>query len=105
MLEKAATIKRFEYSAVHSELKKQTDTAKKQTQITKEQNQRLEKVFAFNITALNKNLENSDLAYNSFNFNKCSISDEDFKELSDNTKYKHLQKIFDKINKTQEGKI
>ena len=30
LLEKAATIKRFEYSSSGSELKKQTDTAKKQ---------------------------------------------------------------------------
>ena len=31
-LEKAATIKRFEYSSLASELKKQTDIAKKQCQ-------------------------------------------------------------------------
>ena len=33
MLEKAATIKRFEYLSLGSELKKQTDIAKKQYQV------------------------------------------------------------------------
>ena len=37
-----------------------------------------------------KNLEDSKLVHNNFNFNKFSISDEDFSELSDDRKCKHL---------------
>ena len=40
LIKKAATIKRFEYSPLHSELKKQTDVARKQYQ-------RLDKVYKF----------------------------------------------------------
>ena len=40
MIKKAATIKRFEYSPLDSELKKQTDVARKQYQ-------RLDKVYKF----------------------------------------------------------
>lgn len=34
---------------------------------------------------------NKKLVYNNFNFNKFGITDEEFTELSDDTKYKHLQ--------------
>ena len=71
---------------------------KKQTDIEKEQNQGLDKFYGFNNTVVNKRRENSDLVYNNFNFSKFSISDEEFNVLSDDTKHKHLQKLFNKIN-------
>ena len=46
---------------------------------------------------MNKRRENSDLVYNNFNFSKFSISDEEFNVFSDDTKHKHLQKLFNKI--------
>lgn len=36
---------------------------------------------------------NKKLVYNNFNFNKFGITDEEFTELSDDTKYKHLQDL------------
>ena len=46
---------------------------------------------------MNKRRENSDLVYNNFNFSKFSISDEELNLFSDDTKHKHLQKLFNKI--------
>ena len=43
-----------------------------------------------------KKRENSDLLYKNFDFNKFSIMDEDFNDVSDETKYKHLQKLLKK---------
>ena len=42
--------------------------------------------------------ENSDMVFNNFNFHKFNITDEEFNELSADTKYKCLQKFFKKIN-------
>ena len=89
MLEKAAAIQRFEYSPLRNELKKNWHC--------KKQNQGLDKVYGFNNTVVNKRRENSDLVYNNFNFSKFSISDEEFNVFSDDTKHKHLQKLFNKI--------
>lgn len=41
---------------------------------------------------------NKKLVYNNFNFNKFGITDEEFTELSDDTKYKHLQDLKKKMN-------
>ena len=45
---------------------------------------------------VNKKSENADLVYNNLNFNKVSVSDIGFNKLFDDTKYKHLQKMFQK---------
>ena len=87
LLEKAASIKRYKYSPLGSELKKQTDIAKKQYQV-------LDKVHGCDTRAVNKKHESfKNLVYSNFNFNKFNISDEEFNELSGNTKYS-LLKIF-----------
>ena len=44
------------------------------------------------------------LLYNNFNFNKFSISDEEFNDLSDDTKYKHIRKLFKRINEPKKAK-
>ena len=76
-----------EYSPLGSELKKQTSLAKKQYQ-------ELDEVYGLNKTVLDKKHEN---------FKKFNITDDEFNELSDYTKYKHLQKFLKKKNKqTQE---
>ena len=46
---------------------------------------------------MDKKQENSDLLYNNSNFIKLSITDDEFNELRTDTKYKHLQKFFNKI--------
>ena len=53
--------------------------------------QGLDKIDGFAETVVDKKPENSDLVYNNFNFNKFDINDEDFNELSDETKYMHHQ--------------
>ena len=53
---------------------------------------------------MNKKYENSDLVYNNFSFNKFNVSDEEFNELSGDTKYKHLQRFFNKMNKFRKVK-
>ena len=97
LLEKAATIKKFEYSLLDSELRKQTSIAKKQYE-------ELHKVYGLNKRVLNKKRENLYLLYNNFNFNKFSISDEEFNDLSDDTKYKHIRKLFKRINEPKKAK-
>ena len=58
------------------------------------QYQELEKAHGLNKTQLNKkNRENSYLLYKNFDFNKLSITNEEFHNVSDEKKYKHLQKI------------
>ena len=71
---------------------------KKKTDISEKQYQVLDKVYGINKTVMNKKRENSDLVYNKFNFNKFNITDEEFNEFSADTKYKHLQMFFNKIN-------
>ena len=95
MLEKAATIKRFEYSPLGSENKL---TSKKNKY------QGLEKAYEFNKTVVNKKHKNSDQLHNNSNFNTFNISDEEFNELSNETKYKHLQKFFNRINELRKVK-
>ena len=63
LLEKAATIKRFEYPPLGKELKKQTSIAEKQYR-------QLDEVRGLSKTELNKKSENSDLVYDKFDFNK-----------------------------------
>ena len=53
---------------------------------------------------MNKKRESSGLVYNNFNFKKFNITDEDFDQLSVDTKYKHLQKFFNKINELKKVK-
>ena len=90
LLEKPATINRFKNSPLGSELKKQTkNNAEKQYK-------KLDKVNGFNKRVLNKKHENSDWVCNNFHSNKFSITDDEFNELSDDTKYKDLQKFFKK---------
>ena len=67
---------------------------KKQISISEKQNQELGKVHGLNKTVLNKKCENSDLLYNNLNLNIFSITDVEFNDLSDDTKYKHLQRFF-----------
>ena len=67
---------------------------KKQISISEKQNQELGKVHGLNETVLDKKCENSDLLYNNLNLNIFSITDEEFNDLSDDTKYKHLQRFF-----------
>ena len=76
----------------------------KETDIVEKQYQVLDKVYGFNKTVTNRKRENSDLVYNSFNFNEFNITEEEFNELSVDTKYKHLQKFFDKINECKKAK-
>ena len=90
VLEKAATIKNIEFFPLHSELKKQIDIEKKKRY------QKLYKVQGLNKIVLDEKRENSHLVYKNFNFNKLRITGEKFRELSDGTKYKHLQKVLKK---------
>ena len=73
-----------------------TTNLKKQTSIAGKQYQELEKAHGLNITQLNKNRENSDLLYKTFDFNKFSNTNEEFNDVSYETKYKHLQKLLKK---------
>ena len=57
---------------------------KKQTSLAKKQYQELDEVYGLNKTVLDKKHEN---------FKKFNITDDKFNELSDDTKYKHLQKF------------
>ena len=90
VLEKAATIKNIELFPLRSELKKQIDIEKKKRY------QKLYKVQGLNKIVLDEKRENSHLVYKNFNFNKLRITGEKFRELSDDTKYKHLQKVLKK---------
>ena len=53
---------------------------------------------------MNKNRTNSDLVYNSFNFNRFSITNEEFNELPADTKHKYFQKFFNRINELRKVK-
>ena len=83
LLEKAAIIKRFQYSHLDKKLKVQTG-------IAKDQYQGFDKFYAFNKTVANDKRNNSD----NINFNKFNISDEEFFELSTDTTCKHLMLVF-----------
>ena len=83
MLEKAAPIKKFECLPLSSELKNQTSTAKKQCQ-------ELDKVHGLNKLVINKKREHSDLVYNNFDFNTFNTTGDEFNNLSDDSKHKHL---------------
>ena len=43
-----------------------------------------------------KKRENSDLLYKNFDFNKFNNTNEEFNDVSYETKYKHLQKLLKK---------
>ena len=77
---------------------------KKQTNIAEKQYQKLDKIHVLNKTVLNKNCKNSDLVYNNFNFNKFSITNEEFNGLSDDPKYKHVKSFANKINELRKVK-
>ena len=77
---------------------------KKQTSIAEKQYQELDNIHGLNKTILNRNWQNSDLVYNNFKFNKFNITDGEFNDLSDDTKYKHLQKFFKRINELRKVK-
>ena len=70
----------WEIDLLGIKLGKQTDSAKIQW---------LSNIHGFNKIMTNKKCENSGLAYNSFNFNKFNISDEEFNKLPVEKKYKH----------------
>ena len=53
---------------------------------------------------VNKNCKDSDLVHDNFNYNTFNINDEEFNKLSNDTKYKHLQNLFSKINKLRKVK-
>ena len=89
--EKAAIIKKFDYLPLDSVLQNKTSIAEKQYQ-------ELDNVHGLNKTVLDTKRENLDPVYNNFNFNKFNISDGEFNDLSNDTKYKHLQMFFKKIN-------
>ena len=77
---------------------------KKKTSIAEKQYQELDNIHGLSKTILNRNRENSDLVYNNFKFNKFNITDEEFNDLSDDKKYKHLQKFFKRINELRKVK-
>ena len=77
---------------------------KKKTSIAEKQYQELDNIHGLSKTILNRNRENSDLVYNNFKFNKFNITDEGFNDLSDDKKYKHLQKFFKRINELRKVK-
>ena len=60
----------------------------------RKQFQELDKVHGLNKTVQNKKHENLDLVYNNFNVNKFNITDEEFTDFPDDTKYKHDQNVF-----------
>ena len=47
---------------------------------------------------------NSDLVYNSFNFNKFSITNQEFNEIPTDTKHKYFEKFFNRINELRKVK-
>ena len=53
---------------------------------------------------MNKKNEESDLVNNNFVLKKFNITDEEFNELSADTKCQHLQKIFKKIKEPRKVK-
>ena len=53
---------------------------------------------------VNKNCKDLDLVHDNFNYNTFNINDEEFNKLSNDTKYKHLQNLFSKINKLRKVK-
>ena len=53
---------------------------------------------------MNRKRDSLDLVYNKFNFNKFSINNEEFNQLSDGTLYKHLNKFVIKINEFKKVK-
>ena len=81
LLEKAATIKRFEYSPVGKELKVQTD-------ITKKKYQRFDKVYESDETN-----NNSDLIYNSKDITKIIVTVKKLDNLSLKWKFSCLDKV------------
>ena len=98
LLEKAATIKRFEYPPLSKELKKQTSIAEKQYR-------ELDEVRGLNKTELNKTELRIQIWFmTSLILTNSIIGDEEFNELLDVTKYKHFQKFFAKINELRKVK-
>ena len=51
-----------------------------------------------------KKHENSGLLYRNFDFNQINITNEEFNELSGDTKYKYHQKVLKKLNKLRKAK-
>ena len=108
LLEKAATIKRFEYSPLGNELKKQTDIAKKQYQgqdktfsfskYNKNVNESLIKKEAVATTIPKKKYNKSNLIYNRLSFYSYN-NDKRFDSLSFESKYSHLLDFYDGLKK------
>ena len=108
MLEKAATMKRFEYSLLGKELKAKTD-------ITKKQYQKLDDTFEFHKIIkkeklILENYSKSDLTYNSkYNFYNYYCNSKKINNLSLKSKYLILVEYFNDLNefnklKTQKEK-
>ena len=77
---------------------------KKQTNIAGKKYHELGKVCGRNKIVVNKKCETSTLVNNNLDFNEFNISYEEFNELSDDTKYNHLKKFFNKINEFRKVK-
>ena len=98
MLEKAATMKRFEYSPLSRELKSQTDIAKKQYQ-------KLDNTFEFDKIIKKegptfKKYNKSNLIYNSkYDFYKYCRDSKIFDDLSFKSKYSFLFELFNDLDK------
>ena len=97
LIEKAPTVKIFEYSPLGSKLKNQNSIAENQYQ-------ELGKICGHDKRVVTKKGGSSNLSYNNFNFIKFNISDEEFDEISEDTIYKRLNKFFVMINEFKKVK-
>ena len=98
LLEKAAALKRFEYSPLGKELKAQTDIAKKQYQKL-DDNFEFDKIIKKEKMAL-ENYNKSNLIYNSkHSIYKYYRDSKKFNNLSLKSKYPFLVKLFNDLNK------
>ena len=104
LLEKAATMKTFEYSPLGKELKTQTDISKKQYQ-------KLDNFFEFDKIIkkeepMFKNYSKSNLIYNGkYSFYKYYLDSKKFDNLSVKSKYSFLHKFFYDLSKFKILKI
>ena len=103
LLEKAATMKRFQYSLLGKELKAQTDIAKKQYQKL-DDTFRFDKIIKKEKQAL-ENYNKSNLIYNSkHSFYKYYCDSKKFDSLSLKSKYSFLLEFSKDLNKFKESK-
>ena len=104
LLEKAATMKRFEYSPLGKKSKAQTDIPKKQYQKLNSTYE-CDKIFKKERPAF-KNYNNSNLIYNAdHSFDKYYCDSKKINNLSFKSKYSFLAKFFKDLNKFNKLKI